>query len=66
MKKNYIKPQIVTRNTQIKNYILSNSDGKIEGQKYEVTGMLKDMLTKERDTSSEIWGNSDSDDTSIW
>lgn len=59
MKENYIKPQIVVREIRINNYILNLSDHTEDG------GMLKDMLSKDRNTSDEIWESTE-DTESIW
>ena len=59
MKKNYVKPQIITRNTCVKNYIICSS------KRTDLRGAWEDMMTKDRNTGDDIWG-SDSNEESAW
>lgn len=61
MKRIYIKPQIVERNTRIKNYLLTASDNTSKNVHADWT----DMLTKDRN-NGDIWNSSDSEEESIW
>ena len=65
MKRNYVKPQIVQRNVSVKYYMLGQSQNVKTGEvlnNWYGTGDHA-QLTKDRD---DIWGNSDSDEESIW
>ena len=64
MKKNYVKPQIVSRNTRVKNYIICASPKTQSTTTREMTWQ-EGQLTKDRNTSDDIWG-SDSNEESVW
>ena len=62
MKKMYIKPQIKTHYTCVKNYILNNSNS----VQTEKAAIWSKQLTKERN-DGDIWNSSDSEEEeSIW
>ena len=63
MKKNYVQPQILVRNTRVKSYILSNSYKTTSTE--SVTG-VENMLTKDRNASDDIWGTSTDTEESVW
>ena len=70
MKENYVKPQIMVRNTNIKNYVIcgsrggGNGDGDEDELRATPTGIWgKRQLTKDR--NYDIW-NSGDDSGSIW
>ena len=66
MKENYVKPQIMVRNTNIKNYVICVSGGGGGGDEPQntTTGIWgKRQLTKDR--NDDIW-NSGDDEASIW
>lgn len=63
MKKTYIKPQIIARNTRVKNYIVCAS-GTTPTPKIqtESASIWSNQLSKDR---NEIWDSGD-DEASIW
>ena len=63
MKKNYVRPQIIVRNTCVKNYVVCAS--RDPEDEPEGASTWRKSLTKERNTSDDIWG-SDSNEESVW
>ena len=57
MRKNYVKPQVLVHNTRVKSYILNNSYSGYK--KTNIQSQIENILTKDRDSGDEIWGNNE-------
>ena len=57
MRKNYVKPQVLVHNTRVQSYILKNSYG--TNKDTDIQTLTEYMLTKDRDSGDEIWGNNE-------
>ena len=65
MKENYVKPEIVIRNANIKNYIICTTpvgDPPVEDPSFEPASIWSRQLTKDR---NDIW-DSGNDEASAW